>query len=164
MIKISKFDANNLYPSALLFKDKNYDHIYQPINEDYEYVQYNSELLLIHHLESDLYQLESLLDNFPIDLTADDVLSDPEIQDVIEKVNDLSETELLPSVVAFQDLEQLNDEDFEEYRYQNEDLFERLNGIYVHKFLINIIAMKYSTDYLIKCVCYFTPKLELSNF
>ena len=136
--------------------------IYEPITEKYEWIQYNSDLRLIHHIESDMYQLESLLDCLPINLNPDDVLSDPEIQELIETVNDYNE--VIPSVVAFQDLEEMDDAAFEKFYQENEELVEELSGTYIHKYLINGIAMKYWPEYYFKCLLYLTPKLELSNF
>ena len=136
--------------------------IFEPINEDYEWVQYNSDLRLIHHIDSDMYQLESLLDCIPIDYNVDDVLSDPEIQELIETVNDYNE--VIPSVVTYQDLEDLNEDELQIRCEEDEELFDELNGTYINKYLVNGIAMRLWPAYYFKCIQYLTPKLELSNF
>ena len=35
--------------------------IYEPINDDYEWIQYNKQLRIIHSIKDDMYQMQSII-------------------------------------------------------------------------------------------------------
>lgn len=102
--------------------------IIEPINEDYEYIQYNEKLRLIHSIKDDMYQMQSIIKACNVNKRARDWFRNESTKEFLEN-----------APARF---------------YADEKLYEdrpnlpiELRGYYVHKFLVNHIAMWASPRY-----------------
>ncbi|EAX67684.1 hypothetical protein TVAG_510010 [Trichomonas vaginalis G3] len=118
--------------------------VHEPINEEYEYIQYNKQLRLIRSVKDDMYQMQSIL-------TA---CYAPDTKLPKDWFRNQSTIELLNE--AQRDI--LFSENSEEQRvgkkpqspklYENrEKLPNGLRGYYVHRLLVNAVAMWASPRY-----------------
>ena len=101
------------------------------INDEYEYIQYNEQLRLIHSIKDDMYQMQSIIKSCKSDKRAQDWFDNKSTQEIID--------EMLGG--EFSPLQNL---------YENrQNIAIGLRGYYVHRLLVNHIAMWSSPRYSI---------------
>ena len=103
----------------------------QPINNDYEYIQYNQRLRIIHSKQDDMYQMQSIITACQSNKLCKDWFRN---QSTIDIIDELSTGENLP-------LEKLYE--------KRDDLPNGIRGFYVHRLLVNHVAMWASPRYSI---------------
>ena len=103
----------------------------QPINNDYEYIQYNQRLRIIHSIKDDMYQMNSIITACQSNKLCKDWFRN---QSTIDIIDELSTGENLP-------LEKLYE--------KRDDLPNGIRGFYVHRLLVNHVAMWASPRYSI---------------
>ncbi|KAK8877870.1 hypothetical protein M9Y10_004633 [Tritrichomonas musculus] len=101
----------------------------QPINENYEYIQYNQHLRLIHSIKDDMYQMQSII-------TSCKSKKQP------TRWFNLNETnEILNELVGMQNCTP-------DKLYENRpNLQSGIQGYYIHRLLVNHVAMWASPKY-----------------
>ena len=103
--------------------------IIEPINDDYEYIQYNDKLRLIHSIKDDMYQMQSIITSCNSNKQAD------------KWFNNQSTQELLNEIANVENYGRSN-------LYQNKQNPEMgLRGYYVHRLLVNHVAIWASSKY-----------------
>ncbi|KAK8849289.1 hypothetical protein M9Y10_018658 [Tritrichomonas musculus] len=101
--------------------------IVEKINDDYEYIQYNEKLRLIHSIKDDMYQMQSILTACKSNKKVNDWFRNQSSQEIL---NEMEGTGIpVPS--------------------KRMDLIPGLQGFYVHRLLVNHIAMWASPKYAI---------------
>ncbi|KAK8841321.1 hypothetical protein M9Y10_027524 [Tritrichomonas musculus] len=103
----------------------------QPINENYEYIQYNQHLRLIHSIKDDMNQMQSIITACKSKKQAKDWFRNQSAQELLEEMGlgEFSQTENL---------------------YENRpNLPNELKGTYIHRLLVNHVAMWASARYSI---------------
>lgn len=102
----------------------------EAINEDYEYLQYNEHLRIVHSIKDDMYQLQSIVTACKSNKPARHWLENQNTKEILEEFNKIS-------TVGNPTLE------------KREDLPNGLRGYYIHKLLVNHVAMWASPKYSI---------------
>ena len=103
--------------------------IRQPINDEYEYIQYNKQLRIVHSIDDDMYQMKSIIDACKSNKRANDWINNKETK------------ELLKTFEHDKDLMGL-------LAYDNRiNVPNELKGYYVHRLLVNAVAMWASPRY-----------------
>ena len=101
----------------------------EAINDDYEYIQYNEHLRIIHSKKDDMYQMNSII-------TACHSIKRARVW-----LNNESSQELLNEIGTAENCQT-------EKLYQNRpNLPNELKGIYIHRLLVNHVAMWASPKY-----------------
>ena len=112
----------------------------QPINDDYEYIQYNNQLRIIHSIKDDMYQMQSIIIACKSKKNAFHWFENKTTQELLENAS-----------LGIPMNEKL---------YENRpNLSNELRGTYVHRLLVNHIAMWASPRY-----SWFIMKLLDSTF
>ena len=112
----------------------------QPINDDYEYIQYNNQLRIIHSIKDDMYQMQSIIIACKSKKNAFHWFENKTTQELLENAS-----------LGIPMNEKL---------YENrQNLSNELRGTYVHRLLVNHIAMWASPRY-----SWFIMKLLDSTF
>ena len=102
--------------------------IVEPINDDYEYIQYNDKLRLIHSIKDDMYQAQSILNTCHSSKQFRHWFDNKSTKEFLENAGG----RILPS----------------EKLYENREKEQSgLQGYYVHRLLVNHIAMWASPSY-----------------
>ena len=102
--------------------------IVESINDDYEYIQYNDKLRLIHSIKDDMYQMNSIIKSCNSPKQGKHWFDNKSTKEFLEN----SSGRILPN----------------EKLYENrDDLSIELRGYYVHRLLVNHIAMWASPRY-----------------
>ncbi|KAK8841326.1 hypothetical protein M9Y10_027529 [Tritrichomonas musculus] len=110
--------------------------IYEPINDDYEWIQYNKELRVIHSIKDDMYQMQSIIDALDSNKQAYHYFENQSTKDVLD------EFELQKSFLEIPR---------EAKPYENrKNLPNGLRGYYVHRYLVNDVAIWVSRIYHLK--------------
>ncbi|KAK8863589.1 hypothetical protein M9Y10_011276 [Tritrichomonas musculus] len=110
--------------------------VYEPINDDYEWIQYNKQLRIIHSVKDDMYQMKSII----------------EACESIKQPKNWFENSSTKELLSEFELEKgsrgipLNDKSFENRR----NLSNQLKGYYVHRLLVNAVAMRASPRYSLR--------------
>ncbi|KAK8877880.1 hypothetical protein M9Y10_004643 [Tritrichomonas musculus] len=113
----------------------------QPINNDYEYIQYNQRLRIIHSIKDDMYQMQSIITACHSNKRANKWFENESTKELLKEMR---EAEKCPS----------------ENLYQNRQNVEMgLRGYYVHRLLVNHVAIWSSSKY-----SYYIMKLLDSHF
>ncbi|KAK8836153.1 hypothetical protein M9Y10_039966 [Tritrichomonas musculus] len=101
------------------------------INDEYEYLQYNEQLRIIHSISDDMFQIKSIIDSCHSNKRVNDWFRNQSTQEIL---NEMTST-------GFPALEKLYE--------KRDDLPIELRGYYVHRLLVNQIAMWASPRYSI---------------
>ena len=103
--------------------------IIEPINEDYEYIQYNDKLRLIHSIKDDMYQMQSIIKACNSKKRAQDWFDNKSTQELLDEMRE-GEFSLSDNL------------------YQNRQNVEMgLRGYYIHRLLVNHVAIWASPIY-----------------
>ena len=101
--------------------------IYEPINDDYEWIQYNKELRVIHSIKDDMYQMQSIINALDSNKQAYHYFENQSTKDFLD------EFELEKPILGIPR---------EAKSYENRmNLKPGLKGYYVHRYLVNDVAM-----------------------
>ncbi|KAK8846148.1 hypothetical protein M9Y10_020152 [Tritrichomonas musculus] len=114
----------------------------EAINEDYEYLQYNEQIRIIHSIKDDFYQMKSIVVACKSKKDPSDWLRTISAQELIEEIS--------------------GDPDFpvtQKLYEKRENIPNNLKGLYVNKILVNHVAMWASPRY-----SYYIMKLLDSMF
>ena len=99
--------------------------VVEPINDEYEYIQYNEKLRLIHSINDDMYQMQSIITACNSNKLCKDWFRNQSSQEIL---NELEGGGIpLPS--------------------KRMDLSPGLQGYYIHRLLVNHVAMWASPKY-----------------
>ena len=113
--------------------------VHEAINEEYEYIQYNKQLRLIHSVKDDMYQMQSIMNALRSTKQAYHWFENQQTKELLEE---------FPHMIALQN---------EEIPYENrKNLAPGLKGYYVHRLLVNAVAMWASPRY----ACYIFMMLD----
>ena len=102
--------------------------IIESINDDYEYIQYNEQLRIIHSIKDDMYQMQSIIKSCHVD----------------KRVNDWFRNQTTQELLNFASTEISADEKLYENRT---NLPNELRGMYIHHLLVNHVAIWSSPSY-----------------
>ena len=106
----------------------------EAINNDYEYVQYNQHLRIIHSIHDDMYQMQSIIDACQSRKPCKDWFRNQSTQDIIDELAKNSTRGNPP---------------FDRIYEKRDDLPNGLRGYYVHRLLVNHIAIWASPRYAV---------------
>ena len=113
----------------------NNNSITERINDDYEWIQYNEHLRLIHSIKDDMYQMQSIVNACNANKRPNDWFRNQSTQEFLE---------------AFEEEIASTGNPADEKSYENRpNLPINLRGTYVHKLLVNHIAIWASPRYSI---------------
>ncbi|KAI5540716.1 KilA, N-terminal/APSES-type HTH, DNA-binding family, partial [Trichomonas vaginalis G3] len=107
--------------------------VHEAINEEYEYIQYNKQLRLIRSVKDDMYQMQSILNALRSTKQAHHWFENQQTKELLEEFPHMFATRGKPRV---------------EIPYENrKNLAPGLRGWYVHRLLVNAVAMWASPRY-----------------
>ncbi|EAX89818.1 hypothetical protein TVAG_085930 [Trichomonas vaginalis G3] len=116
--------------------------VHEAISEEYEWVQYNKQLRLIRSVKDDMYQMQSILNTLRSTKQAYHWFENQQAQELLEEFPHMFATLGKPRV---------------EIPYENrKNLPNGLRGWYVHRLLVNAVAMWASPRY----ACYIFMMLD----
>ena len=101
------------------------------INDDYEWIQYNERLRIIHSIKDDMYQMQSIISACNSNKQATRWFSLSETKDIL---NDLATVQNCTLEILTQ---------------KRENVAIELRGIYIHRLLVNDVAMWANRRYAI---------------
>ena len=102
--------------------------IVTPINADYEFLQYNEQLRIIHSISDDMFQIKSIIDSCNSDKRVNDWLDNKTTKELLK----YGRAEISASEKLYENRPNLSNE---------------LRGYYVHRLLVNHIAIWCSPAY-----------------
>ena len=100
----------------------------EAINDDYEYIQYNEHLRIIHSKKDDMYQMQSIITSCKSSKNAFHWFENKSVKELLEN-----------ATLGIPSLEKLYE--------KRDDLPNGLRGFYVHRLLVNHVAMWASPKY-----------------
>ncbi|KAI5510548.1 KilA, N-terminal/APSES-type HTH, DNA-binding family, partial [Trichomonas vaginalis G3] len=116
--------------------------VHEAINEEYEYIQYNKQLRLIRSVKDDMYQMQSIMNALRSTKQAYHWFENQQTKELLEE---------FPHMIASLG------KPGEEIPYENrKNLAPGLKGYYVHRLLVNAVAMWASPRY----ACYIFMMLD----
>ncbi|KAI5538277.1 KilA, N-terminal/APSES-type HTH, DNA-binding family [Trichomonas vaginalis G3] len=116
--------------------------VHEVINEEYEYIQYNKQLRLIRSVKDDMYQMQSIMNALLSTKQAYHWFENQQAKELLEE---------FPHMIASLGKPR------EEIPYENrKNLAPGLKGYYVHRLLVNAVAMWASPRY----ACYIFMMLD----
>ncbi|KAI5510750.1 KilA, N-terminal/APSES-type HTH, DNA-binding family [Trichomonas vaginalis G3] len=116
--------------------------VHEAINEEYEYIQYNKQLRLIRSVKDDMYQMQSIMNALRSTKQAYHWFENQQAKELLEE---------FPHMIASLG------KPGEEIPYENrKNLAPGLKGYYVHRLLVNAVAMWASPRY----ACYIFMMLD----
>ncbi|KAI5532353.1 KilA, N-terminal/APSES-type HTH, DNA-binding family [Trichomonas vaginalis G3] len=116
--------------------------VHEAINEEYEYIQYNKQLRLIRSVKDDMYQMQSIMNALRSTKQAYHWFENQQAKELLEE---------FPHMIASLGFPR------EEIPYENrKNLAPGLKGYYVHRLLVNAVAMWASPRY----ACYIFMMLD----
>ena len=106
----------------------------QPINDDYEFIQYNEQLRIIHSIKDDMYQVQSIINACHSKKRVNDWFESKSTKEIIDEMgkNPTAEISALDKIYEKRD-----------------DLPNGLRGYYINRLLVNNVAMYASPRYSI---------------
>ncbi|KAK8895288.1 hypothetical protein M9Y10_023734 [Tritrichomonas musculus] len=105
--------------------------VYEPINEDYEWIQYNKQLRIIHSVNDDMYQVQSIIN------------ACESTKQATRWINSESKSEIFDEIVKVQKCT------YDEIVQNRRNLAPGLRGYYIHRLLVNYVAMWASPKYAV---------------
>lgn len=118
----------------------------EAINDDYEYIQYNDRLRLIHSIKDDMYQMQSIISSCNSTKKANDWFRLQSANEILDEMNSVGI--LSPEKLENNDENSSTGNPVVEKSWDNrDDLPNGLRGYYVHRLLVNYIAMWASPRY-----------------
>lgn len=102
----------------------------EAINEDYEYLQYNEHLKIIHSIKDDFYQMQSIIEACQSKKQASDWYRNSSTQELLEEIRRVGDFSGSKNIYE-----------------KREDLPNGLRGYYVHRILVNHVAIWCSPRY-----------------
>ncbi|KAI5502978.1 hypothetical protein TVAGG3_0894650 [Trichomonas vaginalis G3] len=116
--------------------------VHEAINEEYEYIQYNKQLRLIRSVKDDMYQMQSIMNALRSTKQAYHWFENQQTKELLEEFSHMIASLGKPR---------------EEIPYENrKNLAPGLKGYYVHRLLVNAVAMWASPRY----ACYIFMMLD----
>ncbi|KAI5504446.1 KilA, N-terminal/APSES-type HTH, DNA-binding family [Trichomonas vaginalis G3] len=116
--------------------------VHEAINEEYEYIQYNKQLRLIRSVKDDMYQMQSIMNALLSTKQAYHWFENQQAKELLEE---------FPHMIASLGKPR------EEIPFENrKNLAPGLKGYYVHRLLVNAVAMWASPRY----ACYIFMMLD----
>ncbi|KAI5538065.1 KilA, N-terminal/APSES-type HTH, DNA-binding family [Trichomonas vaginalis G3] len=116
--------------------------VHEAINEEYEYIQYNKQLRLIRSVKDDMYQMQSIMNALRSTKQAYHWFENQLTKELLEEFSHMIASLGKPR---------------EEIPYENrKNLAPGLKGYYVHRLLVNAVAMWASPRY----ACYIFMMLD----
>ena len=110
--------------------------IYEPINDDYEWIQYNKQLRIIHSIKDDMYQMQSIINTCDSLKQARHWFDNQSTKELLNEFElEKSSGRILPEEKLFEN---------------RKNLAPGLKGYYVHRLLVNAVAMWASPRYSIR--------------
>ena len=106
--------------------------IYESINDDYEWIQYNKQLRIIHSIKDDMYQVQSIINALGSNKQA------------TRWVNSENRNEIYNEIATVQKCT------LEEIIQNRKNLPNGIRGYYVHRLLVNYIAIWASPAYAVR--------------
>ncbi len=121
--------------------------IHEAINDEYEWIQYNNHLRIIRSINDDMYQMNSIINACHSNKHTDDWFRNQSTIEILEefmkedKFKNLDETSIFRL--------KLNTREFPVNRklIEKRNISPKLKGYYVHRLLVNAIAMWASPRY-----------------
>ncbi|KAI5501674.1 KilA, N-terminal/APSES-type HTH, DNA-binding family, partial [Trichomonas vaginalis G3] len=113
--------------------------VHEAINEEYEWIQYNKQLRLIRSVKDDMYQMQSILTACfaPDNKKPQDWFRN---QSTIELLNEAQRDILFSETID--EAKRVSKKSYSPKLYENrEKLPNGLRGYYVHRLLVNAVAM-----------------------
>ena len=105
--------------------------IHEPINDEYEWIQYNNQLRIIHSIDDDMYQMKSIIEACGSNKLPADWFRNQSITEILDEIATMG----IPIVAKF---------------YENRtNLIPGLRGYYIHRLLVNAVAMWASPRYAV---------------
>ena len=105
--------------------------IVEPINDQYEYIQYNDKLRLIHSISDNMYQMQSIINSCNSNKLCADWFRNQSTKEILNEMSSMGNP-------------------IDEKLYENRpNLPNELRGTYVHRLLVNHVAMWASPRYSI---------------
>ena len=102
--------------------------VVESINDDYEYIQYNEKLRLIHSIKDDMYQMQSIIIACNSKKRVNDWFRNQSSQEILDEMGSTR----IPA-------DQIHDD--------RPNLPNDLKGVYIHRLLVNHVAMWASPRY-----------------
>ena len=102
--------------------------VVEPIDDEYEYIQYNEKLRLVHSIKDDMYQMQSILAACNSKKRVNDWFRNQSAQEILDEMGSTG----IPADRIHEDRPNLSND---------------LKGMYVHRLLVNHIAMWASPRY-----------------
>jgi len=110
--------------------------IHEPINEEYEWIQYNEQLRIIHSINDDMFQLNSIIRACNSRKLAKDWFANQSTQELLAEIDKDQKNSRMGEFPSSQKV------------YENRrNLPNGLRGYYVHRLLVNHVAMWASPKY-----------------
>ena len=110
--------------------------VYEPINNDYEWIQYNKQLRIIHSIKDDMYQMQSIINTCDSLKQARHWFENQSTKELLNEFEfERSSVGILPEEKLFEN---------------RKNLAPGLKGYYVHRLLVNAVAMWASPRYSIR--------------
>lgn len=97
------------------------------INDDYEWLQYNSHLRIIHSIKDDMYQMQSTITACNSNKQSYNWFENQSTKEFLQEFETKKVTLGIPIVTKSYE--------------KRDDLFNELRGYYIHRILVNNIAM-----------------------
>ena len=106
--------------------------IREPINCEYEYIQYNKKLRIIHSIDDDMYQVKSIIDACHSNKRANDWINSKDTKELLKSFE--HDRDLAGSIPVDNRI----------------NVSVELRGYYVHRLLVNAVAMWASPRYALQ--------------
>ncbi|EAX83091.1 hypothetical protein TVAG_245390 [Trichomonas vaginalis G3] len=124
--------------------------VHEAINEEYEYIQYNKQLRLIRSVKDDMYQMQSILTACfaPDTKHADDWFRNQSTQELLSEISLDREKPVLPKTHENSEEQRVGKKPVLHKTHENrKNLPINLRGWYVHRLLVNAVAIWASPRY-----------------
>ena len=106
----------------------------EAINADYEYIQYNEHLRIIHSIKDDMYQVQSIINACHSKKRVNDWFESKTAKEIIDEMGKSSSAEISALDKIYE---------------KRDNLPVNLRGYYIHRLLVNNVAMFASPRYSI---------------
>ena len=105
--------------------------VYEPINNNYEWIQYNKQLRIIHSIDDDMYQVQSIIN------------ACESTKQATRWINSEYRSEVVIEIAKVQNCT------LDEIVQNRRNLAPGIRGYYVHRLLVNYVAMWASPRYAV---------------